>query len=149
MGEPFLDYMVGRGFLGAHPQPRQYLLKLIRDSVDIPSMKLGHDISIQFAATLLAFLFPFSTGAVGQETKKLTKSEALNAAVAKVPPEYPPLAKQLKVEGSVELEAVISESGTVEKVTIVSGNPVLTRPASEARGAVDDRKLASRQSAGG
>jgi len=30
------------------------------------------------------------------------------------------------------LEAVVSESGALEKVNIVSGNPVLTKPAVEA-----------------
>jgi len=30
------------------------------------------------------------------------------------------------------LEAVVAENGTVEKVNIISGNPVLTRPASDA-----------------
>jgi protein TonB len=50
----------------------------------------------------------------------------------KVPPEYPVIAKQLKIEGAVELEAIVAESGVVEKVNIVSGNPVLTRPASDA-----------------
>ena len=43
-----------------------------------------------------------------------------------------PIARQLKIEGSVELEAVVTETGAVEKVNIVSGNPVLTRPASDA-----------------
>jgi TonB family protein len=42
------------------------------------------------------------------------------------------MAKQLKIEGAVELEAVVAETGAVEKVNIVSGNPVLTRPAVEA-----------------
>ena len=32
----------------------------------------------------------------------------------------------------MELEAVVTESGAVEKVNIVSGNPVLTRPAADA-----------------
>jgi protein TonB len=64
--------------------------------------------------------------------KKVTKSEGLNAATTKVTPEYPPIARQLKIVGDVELEALVTESGTVEKVNIVSGNPVLTRPASEA-----------------
>jgi protein TonB len=49
-----------------------------------------------------------------------------------VPPDYPAIAKQLKIEGAVELEVLVAESGTVEKVNIVSGNPVLTRPASDA-----------------
>ena len=64
--------------------------------------------------------------------KKITKAEGLNAVTSKVPPEYPPIARQLKIEGAVELEAVVSENGTVEKVNIVSGNPVLTRPAMDA-----------------
>jgi protein TonB len=66
------------------------------------------------------------------EPKKVTKSEGLNQATTKVQPEYPAMAKQLKIEGAVELEAVVAENGTVEKVNIISGNPVLTRPAADA-----------------
>ena len=64
--------------------------------------------------------------------KKVTRSEGLNAVTTKVAPEYPPIARQLKIEGAVELEAVVAENGVVEKVNIVSGNPVLTRPAADA-----------------
>jgi|SRR4051794_11217303 TonB family protein len=72
------------------------------------------------------------TGFAQESTKKVTKAEGLNAVTTKVPPEYPTIAKQLKIEGAVELEAIVTESGVVEKVNIVSGNPVLTRPASDA-----------------
>ena len=64
--------------------------------------------------------------------KKLTRGEAMSAVASRVEPEYPPLAKQLKIAGSVELEAVVAESGAVEKVNIVSGNPVLTKAGIEA-----------------
>ncbi|MEO8370045.1 MAG: energy transducer TonB [Candidatus Solibacter sp.] len=64
--------------------------------------------------------------------KKVTKTEGLNAVTTKVSPEYPAIARQLKIEGAVELEVIVTEAGTVEKVNIVSGNPVLTRPASDA-----------------
>jgi len=64
--------------------------------------------------------------------KKVSKSDGLNALTAKVAPDYPAIAKQLKIEGSVELEVLVTEIGTVEKVNIVSGNAVLTKPASEA-----------------
>lgn len=64
--------------------------------------------------------------------KKVTKAEGSTAVTTRVQPEYPPMARQLKIEGPVELEAVVGESGVVEKVSIVSGNPVLTRPAAEA-----------------
>ena len=64
--------------------------------------------------------------------KKVSKTDGLNNATTKVQPEYPPMARQLKIEGAVELEAVVAENGTVEKVNIVSGNPVLTKPAVDA-----------------
>src|ERR1035438_4602066 len=64
--------------------------------------------------------------------KKVSKAEGLSAVTNKVAPDYPPIAKQLKIEGAVELEAVVSETGVVEKVNIISGNPVLTRPAADA-----------------
>ena len=80
-----------------------------------------------------ALLIALTMGAFGQETnKKVSHSEALEAAVSKVQPDYPPIAKQLRIAGEVELEAVVAENGTVDKVNIVSGNPVLTKPASEA-----------------
>ncbi len=58
--------------------------------------------------------------------------EAMSAAVVKTPPEFPALAKQLKIQGAVELDVVIGESGSVESVTPISGNPVLTKPAADA-----------------
>ena len=64
--------------------------------------------------------------------KKVSKTDGLNNATTKVQPEYPAMARQLKIEGQVELEAVVGENGAVEKVSIVSGNPVLTRPAVDA-----------------
>ena len=80
---------------------------------------------------VLATLF-LNTGFAQNEPKKVSRTEGLNAVTTKVPPDYPVIAKQLKIEGAVELEVLVTESGTVEKVNIVSGNPVLTRPASDA-----------------
>ena len=79
----------------------------------------------------MAGLF-LSAGFAQDAPKKVSKSEGLNALTTKAAPEYPAIAKQLKIEGAVELELLVTEAGTVEKVNIVSGNPVLTRPASDA-----------------
>jgi protein TonB len=38
----------------------------------------------------------------------------------------------LKVQGTVELEALVTERGEVAKVDIVSGNPMLTAPSVQA-----------------
>jgi TonB family protein len=86
--------------------------------------------SLLWSTALAVFLL---SPVLAQEApKKVTKAEGLNAVTSKVSPEYPPIARQLKIEGAVELEAVVTEGGVVEKVNIVSGNPVLTRPASDA-----------------
>jgi len=88
----------------------------------------------QFRFLGLVLILGLTAGVLPAEDtpKKVTKSEGLNAVTTKVPPEYPAVARQLKIEGAVELEVVVTEAGVVEKVNIVSGNPVLTRPASEA-----------------
>jgi TonB family protein len=71
--------------------------------------------------------------ALGQDgPKKVSRAEGLTAAQQKVPPAYPPFAKQLKIEGTVALEALVAEDGTVEQVNIVSGNAALTKSASDA-----------------
>jgi len=77
---------------------------------------------------VLAFL-GVAAGADGP--RKVTQADAMAAAVTKVQPEYPELARQLKITGTVELDVVIGESGAVDAVTPVSGNPVLTKPAAE------------------
>ncbi len=56
----------------------------------------------------------------------------MSAAIAKVQPEYPAVARQLKIAGDVEVEVVITEDGLPQDVKIVSGNPVLTKPCVEA-----------------
>jgi periplasmic protein TonB len=80
-------------------------------------------------AVLLAF---WSVAVVAEGgPRKVTQADAMAAVVTKVQPEYPELARQLKITGTVELEVVIAESGAVDAVTPVSGNPVLTKPAAE------------------
>jgi protein TonB len=80
---------------------------------------------------LLAFLAA-TPGFAQEGVKKVSRAEAMQAATTKVQPDYPPIAKQLKVEGVVELEALVGENGKVEKVTIVSGNAMLTHAGADA-----------------
>jgi protein TonB len=86
------------------------------------------------AKKMFVLLLPLAAwAALGQDTpKRVTLPEATAAIVSKVPPEYPAIGRQLKIQGKVELEAVVAQNGTVETVTIVRGNPVLTKSAAEA-----------------
>ncbi len=52
-----------------------------------------------------------------------------NAAKARlthqVRPQYPPLARQARIQGTVKLSAVISKDGTIQKLEVLSGHPLL------------------------
>ena len=50
----------------------------------------------------------------------------------RVPPQYPPLARQAGIQGTVVLWATITETGTVEKLEVESGHPLLVPAALEA-----------------
>jgi protein TonB len=79
-----------------------------------------------------SILFATALAVSADSEKRLSASESIAAAVSKVQPEYPPMAKQLKVEGAVTLDAYVTEEGSVERVETVSGNPILTRAAQDA-----------------
>ncbi len=52
--------------------------------------------------------------------------------VYRVQPTYPAIARESRVQGSVELRAVISKTGTIENLIVVSGHPMLSKAALEA-----------------
>jgi TonB family protein len=49
-----------------------------------------------------------------------------------VPPDYPLLARQMKVQGAVSLQALISRDGTIQELQILSGPGILAAAAREA-----------------
>ncbi len=52
--------------------------------------------------------------------------------VRKILPVYPPLARMARIQGQVELQAVISKQGVIENLTVLSGHPMLVPAAKEA-----------------
>jgi periplasmic protein TonB len=52
--------------------------------------------------------------------------------VKRVQPNYPPLARQARIQGTVVLRAVISKDGSIENLTLVSGHPMLAPAAIDA-----------------
>jgi len=59
----------------------------------------------------------------------ISQSEALRAAKERPQPDYPAMAKQLHLEGEVQVQAHISESGLVEEAKPLTGNAVLATAA--------------------
>lgn len=68
-----------------------------------------------------------ATGARAEDAvRRLTQDEALKVAVTKPQPDYPPIARQLKIQGRIEVEISIDQEGSVDNVRAVSGNPALS-----------------------
>src|ERR1700686_2993945 len=62
---------------------------------------------------------------------QLSPQTAQSVSVS-VPPDYPLLARQMKVQGSVKLQALISRDGTIQELQILSGPSILANAAREA-----------------
>jgi protein TonB len=71
----------------------------------------------------------FSPLRAEDEPMKVSRADAMSAATTKPSPSYPAIAKQLKVEGEVQVQVLIGEEGKVEGATPVAGNPILTKAA--------------------
>ena len=50
----------------------------------------------------------------------------------RVEPVYPQIARQLKLRGTVQLQATVSPDGAVKEVIVVGGHPLLAQAASRA-----------------
>jgi len=59
-------------------------------------------------------------------------SPASAQVISRVDPSYPLLAKQMKVQGAVVLEALISKSGSIQDIQVLSGPAILSEAAREA-----------------
>ena len=58
-------------------------------------------------------------------TLRVKEADLRAAATHKVEPEYPAVARQIRLAGEVELEVTVSGAGAVEAVKVVQGNTLL------------------------
>jgi len=59
-------------------------------------------------------------------------SPSSTQVISRVDPSYPLLAKQMKVQGAVILEALISKNGSIQDIQVLSGPAILSEAAREA-----------------
>jgi protein TonB len=66
--------------------------------------------------------------------RPLRRSESLEAAllVHRLDPVYPALARQIHLEGTVQLHAIIGRDGTIQSLEVLSGHPLLIQSALDA-----------------
>jgi len=65
-------------------------------------------------------------------TVKVSQGVSQGLLVKKVSPDFPAQARQLRIEGTVQLEATIGKDGSVSNLKVLGGHPILARSAVEA-----------------
>ncbi len=63
---------------------------------------------------------------------RVSQGVSTGLLIKKVTPNYPQLAKQARIQGSVVLQAEISKDGTIQNLQLISGHPMLAPAAIEA-----------------
>jgi protein TonB len=67
-----------------------------------------------------------------QQKVPVSSGVAQGMLIRQVKPQYPPLARQARIQGTVVLQAVMGKDGTVQELRVVSGHPMLTAAAIDA-----------------
>jgi TonB family protein len=76
-----------------------------------------------FFCTLLCFQVSSPAQFQGEHARKV---------LAKVDPLYPDLARRMKMQGTVRLEAVVTPAGKLKHAEVLGGSPVLAKSAVDA-----------------
>jgi protein TonB len=63
---------------------------------------------------------------------RVSQGVSTGLLIRRVQPNYPPLARQARIQGQVILQAEISKEGTIQNLQLVSGHPMLAPAAIEA-----------------
>jgi len=61
--------------------------------------------------------------------RSVSELQQMAQLITRVEPRYPPLAIQIHHEGRVELHAIISTTGTIESLEVISGDPLFIQSA--------------------
>ncbi len=104
-------------------------------SVSVPArsnairVDAGSGASISNGASVSRSSVPATVASAGRV--QLSPQTAQSVSVS-VPPDYPLLARQMKVQGAVSLQALIARDGTIQELEILSGPDILAAAAREA-----------------
>lgn len=96
-------------------------------------LDLQSEASAPTTRTSLAGSRPVESGNMIKAAERVEVSpDTADVVTHSVTPGYPMLARQMKVQGSVILQAVIGRNGLIQELHVVSGPPILARAAQEA-----------------
>jgi periplasmic protein TonB len=75
---------------------------------------------------------PMAVPKVAVQRVRVSQGVTAGLVIHKVQPNYPQLAKTARVQGAVQLAAIIGKDGTIQNLHVLSGHPLLTQAALDA-----------------
>lgn len=102
--------------------------------INVPAKSNAIHLDVDSGATSSASsaAAPAPNGLVSAGDRVQLSPQTAQSVSVSVPPNYPLLARQMKVQGAVSLEALISRDGTIQELQILSGPGILATAAREA-----------------
>jgi len=101
--------------------------------ISVPAKSNAIHLDVGSGATSSASGAPAAANALAGTGDRVQLSPQTEQSVSvSVPPDYPLLARQMKVQGAVSLQALISRDGTIQELQILSGPGILAAAAREA-----------------
>jgi protein TonB len=73
------------------------------------------------------FFLTFASAIANAEiVLRVAEADARKSVIKKVEPEYPAMARQVRMTGVVQVDITIDPTGAVEKTQVISGNALLS-----------------------
>ena len=98
----------------------------------IPGGQLGGVIGGIISSTSTLSSVPKLAIAAAPRRIRISQGVTKGLLIQKVEPPYPPIARAARIQGQVVLSAIISQTGEIENLVLVSGHPMLVPAAIEA-----------------
>lgn len=98
----------------------------------IPGGQLGGVIGGIISSTSSIANVPKLAAPARPERIRISQGVTQGRLLVKLEPAYPPLARNARIQGQVVLSAIISKTGEIQDLTLVSGHPMLVPAAIEA-----------------
>ena len=75
---------------------------------------------------------PMAVPKVAVQRVRVSQGVTQGLLLRRIQPNYPPLARQARIQGSVLLQAEISKDGSIQNLRLISGHPMLAPAAIDA-----------------
>jgi periplasmic protein TonB len=100
--------------------------------INVPAKSNAIRVDVDSGSTSSAAPASASTATANTPSRIQISPQIAQTVSVSVPPDYPLLARQMKVQGAVSLQALISRDGTIQELEILSGPAILAAAAREA-----------------